>query len=439
MNKRFGNTEILQIAESIAREKGIPKEQILEALEDAIRVAARRKYGYENPVEASINKSTGEIQLYREMLVVDNLETAQSPDEQNVQSQENEKKISKITIEYAKTKKPDAKIGEIIQELLPPLEIGRLAAQSAKQIITVKLKEIERNKQYNEFKDRVGDIVNGIVEKIEARNIIIKIGSAEAVLKKEYMLKSDNYRQGDRVRAYLLNLDKDSKGPMIILSRTHNEFLAMLFKQEVPEIYDRIIEVKGVARDPGSKSKIAVYSSDKGVDAVGSCVGIRGSRVQSITNELRGEKIDIIQWSSDVASFAINALAPAQVSKVIIDEEQNKMEVIVPDDNQSQAIGRRGQNVRLASDLIGWKVDILTEEIESKRRQEEFGTITTEFMEHLNLEEILAQLLASEGFTSIKELAEAEVSEISSIEGLDEEIAKELIERAQEYLKENKD
>ena len=344
------------------------------------------------------------------------------------------------TFNHKKTKKRYQKlIGEIIQELLPPLEIGRLAAQSAKQIITVKLKEIERNKQYNEFKDRVGDIVNGIVEKIEARNIIIKIGSAEAVLKKEYMLKSDNYRQGDRVRAYLLNLDKDSKGPMIILSRTHNEFLAMLFKQEVPEIYDRIIEVKGVARDPGSKSKIAVYSSDKGVDAVGSCVGIRGSRVQSITNELRGEKIDIIQWSSDVASFAINALAPAQVSKVIIDEEQNKMEVIVPDDNQSQAIGRRGQNVRLASDLIGWKVDILTEEIESKRRQEEFGTITTEFMEHLNLEEILAQLLASEGFTSIKELAEAEVSEISSIEGLDEEIAKELIERAQEYLKENKD
>lgn len=417
----FGNTEILQIVEAVAREKSIPKEMILEALEDAIKFAARRKYGYEQHVKANIDRKTGEINLYRERLVVEDGEDL---------SQNN----SKITLSEAQLKEPTALAGDILYEPLPPLDIGRIAAQSAKQIITTRVREIERTLQYEEFKNRIGEIINGVVEKIEYGNVIVKIGNAEAILRREFTLKADRYKQGDRIRAYLFTLDPNSKGPQIILSRTHNEFLAKLFQQEVPEIYENIIQIKSVVRDPGSRAKVAVFSPDSAIDPIGSCVGIRGSRVQAIISELKGEKIDIIQWSSNPATLAVNALAPAAISKVIIDEDKKRIEVVVPEDQQSITIGRQGQNVRLASDLLGWKIDILTEDKESKRRQDEFNSITQKFMVALDLEEILAQLLASEGFTSIEELAHTKVSEFSNIQGLDSSVAEELIARANEYI-----
>lgn len=428
-NKNFGGNEILHVAEAVARDKGISKESIIEALEEAVAMAAKRKYGANIKIKAAINRNLGNIELYREVLVVkDNFVSDDSRDENN-------EEVKTIDISKAQETDPDINEGDVIKQILPPLEIGRLNAISAKQIIISKVKELEKDKIFEEYKNRVGEVLNGVVEKIETGGYIVKLGSAEAILKKDQVLKTDFYKLGDRIRAYLTKLDKEFNGPILILSRTHKDFVAQLFKQEVPEIYDRIIEIKNIARDPGSRSKMAVYSSDPSIDPVGSCVGMRGIRVQAIIKELKGEKIDIVKWSDDPATFVVNSLGSSiRVSKVIIDEEQNKIEVIVPEEDQSQAIGRRGQNIKLISELIGWRINITTEEVESTRRQEEFNTITKLFMEVLNLEEILAQLLASEGFSSIKNLADADINSIANIEGLDEEIAQELISRSKEHL-----
>jgi len=424
-HKSFGSNEILHVVDAVARDKGISKESIIQALEDAIAVTAKRKYGANINVKALINRKLGDIKIYREVLVVE---------DNGVIQVNNNNDVKEIALTEARKTTPHLNVGDVIKESLPPLEIGRLNAIMAKQIIVNKIGELEKNKLFEEYKDRVGEIVNGIIEKIEAGGYIVRLGNAEAILKKDQILKTDYYKLGDRIRSYLTKLDKESNGPLLILSRTHKDFVIQLFKQEVPEIYDRIIDIKRIARDPGSRTKIAVYSSDTSIDPVGSCVGIRGVRVQSIIKELKGEKIDIIKWSEDPATFIINSFGSVRVSKVVIDEAQNKIEIIVPEEEQSLAIGRRGQNIKLISDLVGWKINITTEEIESAKRQEEFNRVTQLFTEALNLEEILAQLLASEGFNSIQSLADANIKSVASIEGLDEEIATELISRAKENL-----
>lgn len=424
---KLGGFEVLHVIDAVSRERSIPKELLFAALEDALQAAAKKKFGYEQHVKAKIDRKTGEIDLLRELLVV-------SSEEDGEQKKLEDENLNIILLEDAIIKYPAVVVDDIISEELPHLDIGRIVAQAAKQVINLRVREIERELQYEEFKGRIGEIVNGVVEKIERGNIIVKIGSAEAVLQRNAVLRGDTYKQGDRVKAYLVDLDPNNRGPQIILSRTHNQFVVKLFAQEVPEIYENIIQIKVVARDPGSRAKVAVFSSDSSVDPIGSCVGMRGSRVQAIIAELKGEKIDIINWTSNVGAFVINALAPATISKVIVYEDQNKVEVVVPDDQQSIAIGRQGQNVRLASDLIGWKIDILTEDNESKRRQDEFNNMTQEFMASLDLEEILAQLLASEGFGSIQELADVSVEDLMKIQGLDETIAQELVSRASKYM-----
>jgi N utilization substance protein A len=438
MEAYVGNSELIQIADAVAREKSISKESVMLALEDAIRVAARRKYGHEHSIRAEIDRKTGEIRLYREMLVIDpNAEPIENHDEELSASEDDVsmqiREMSTISLADARLKKADAELGEVISELLPPIDLGRVAAQSAKQVISHRVREIERNKNFDEFKDKVGQIVSGIVEKMEYGNTTVKLGSSEGVIKKEFQIKDEKMRQGDRIRAYLYDVTKEGKGPQIHLSRTHNEFLAALFAQEVPEIYDGIIEIRAIARDPGARAKIAVYTTDTSLDPVGSCVGMRGARVQAVITELSGEKIDIIEWSSEPATMVVNALAPAEITKVIIDEDRRRIEVVVPEEQLSIAIGKRGQNVRLASKLIGWDIDILTEAVESKRRSEEFTAITQKFIAALDVEEILAQLLASEGYASIQEIADAEAADMATIEGLDEGIANELINRAKEY------
>ncbi len=447
MDIGYGNTELIQIAEAVAREKNISRESVIIALEDAIRVAARRKYGHEHTIRAEIDRKTGEIRLFREMQVIDpdapeakddeEGEEIIDADEENVRF--HKKQINTIPLEEAKLKRSDAQVGDVISEPLPPIDLGRVAAQSAKQVIMHRVREIERNKLYEEFKDKVGQITSGVVEKIEYGNIIVKIGGAEGIIKRDYQIKGEKLRNGERLRAYVAEVNKEGKDPQIVLSRTHNEFLAALFAQEVPEIYDGVIEIRSIARDPGSRAKIAVFSSDTSVDPIGSCVGMRGARVQAVINELNGEKIDIIQWSSDPATMVVNALSPAEVGKVIIDEDRHRIEVVVPNEQLSIAIGRRGQNVRLASRLIGWEVDVLTEDSESKRRTDEFNAITQKFISSLDLEEILAQLLASEGYTSVQDIADAEIADIAGIEGLDEGIAEELIKRAKDYASTHED
>jgi N utilization substance protein A len=438
-NQSFGSSEILLIAEAVAREKNISKDSVIEALESAIRVAARRKYGHESTIRAEIDRKTGDVKIFREMMVVaDDYIPAKEELEGNEAIDNKVKKQQEMNIIHlteARHRKPDAVVGEVLSEQLPAIDLGRVAAQSAKQVITYEIKEIEREKNYDEFKDRVGKIVSGVVEKVEHNSVVVKIGSAEAVIRNEFLIRDEKIkiRQGERIRALVYEVNKDSKGPQILLSRTHKEFLAELFTQEVPEIYDNIIEIKSIARDPGSRAKIAVFTTDPAIDPVGSCVGMRGSRVQAVINELNGEKIDVIEWSNDPATTIVNALAPAEVSKVVIDEDNGRIEVVVPDEQLSIAIGRRGQNVRLASMLIGWEIDVLTEEAESKRRGEEFNAVTKKFMEALDVEEILAQLLASEGYSSIQTIADASKADIASIEGLDESIAEELISRAKDY------
>src|SRR6187399_547593 len=410
--------ELLQIADAVAREKAIDRGIVIAAMEDAIQKAARSRYGSETEVRAEINPKTGEMRLSRLLLVVEQIEND----------------ATQIALDDAKKRNPAAQVGDYIAEALPPLEYGRIAAQSAKQVIVQKVREAERDRQYQEYKDRIGDIVNGIVKRVEYGNVVVDLGRGEAIVRRDEMLPRETMRNGDRIRAYIYDVRRETRGPQIFLSRTHPQFMAKLFAQEVPEIYDGIVEVKAVARDPGSRAKIAVISRDSSVDPVGACVGMRGSRVQAVVNELQGEKIDIIPWSHDIATFVVNALAPAEVAKVVLDEDRERIEVVVPDQQLSLAIGRRGQNVRLASQLTGWDIDILTEQEESERRQAEFEKRTKAFMEALNVDEVVGQLLASEGFTSVEELAFVEEKELASIEGFDEDTAQELQTRAQDYL-----
>src|SRR6184192_164208 len=410
--------ELLQIADAVAREKAIDRSIVITAMEDAIAKAARSRYGAETDVHAEINSKTGELRLARHLLVVDNVENP----------------ANQISLEEARKRNPAAQVGDTIADGLPPLEYGRIAAQSAKQVIVQKVREAERDRQYAEYKDRIGDIVNGIVKRVEYGNVVVDLGRGEAIVRRDELLPREVFRNGDRIRAYIYDVRREPRGPQIFLSRTHPQFMAKLFAQEVPEIYDGIVEVKAVARDPGSRAKIAVISRDSSVDPVGACVGMRGSRVQAVVNELQGEKIDIIPWSQDIATFVVNALAPAEVAKVVLDEDRERIEVVVPDQQLSLAIGRRGQNVRLASQLTGWDIDILTEQEESERRQAEFENRTRIFMEALNVDEVVGQLLASEGFTSVEELALVDARELAGIEGFDDETANELQRRAREYL-----
>ncbi len=410
--------ELLQIADAVAREKSIPRETVLQSMEDALQKAARSRYGQETEVRAEINPKTGELRFSRLLLVVDMVEND----------------ATQITLDDARKKNPAAQVGDWIAETLPPFEYGRIAAQSAKQVIVQKVREAERDRQYDEYRDRIGEIINGVVKRVEYGNVIVDLGRAEAIIRRDELVPREMFRPGDRVRAYVYDVRREQRGPQIFLSRTHPQFMAKLFAQEVPEIYDGIIEVKSVARDPGSRAKIAVVSRDSSIDPVGACVGMRGSRVQAVVNELQGEKIDIIPWSIDAATFIVNALQPAEVVKVVLDEDSARIEVVVPDDQLSLAIGRRGQNVRLASQLTGWDIDILTEAEESGRRQKEFQERTTVFMAALDVDEVVGQLLASEGFRSVEELAYVDVAELASIEGFDEETAEEIQNRARDHI-----
>lgn len=410
--------ELLQIADSVAREKSIDRMVVIGAMEDAIQRAARSRYGSENEIRAQIDPQTGEIHLSRLLEVVETVEID----------------AIQISFKEAQKRNPEAILGDFISEPLPPIDFGRIAAQNAKQVIVQKVREAERERQYEEYKDRISDIVHGVVKRVEYGNIIVDLGRGEAVVRRDEALPRENFRNGDRIRAYIFDVRQEQRGPQIFLSRTHPQFMAKLFAQEVPEIYDGIIEIKSVSRDPGSRAKIAVLSSDSSIDPVGACVGMRGSRVQAVVNELQGEKIDIIQWSPDAATFIVNALAPAEVMKVILDEDAERIEVVVPDEQLSLAIGRRGQNVRLASQLTGWDIDILTESDESERRQAEFTQRSELFAEVLDVDEMIAQLLASEGFSTIDEVAFVAVEEIADIEGFDEDTAVELQTRAREHI-----
>ncbi|MFZ4532827.1 MAG: transcription termination factor NusA [Alsobacter sp.] len=410
--------ELLQIADAVAREKVIDRQIVLAAMEDAYAKAARSRYGTETNVQAEIDPRTGELRLWRHLQVVDLVDNP----------------AVEISLEDAKRSNPAAQVGDAIADKLPPFDLGRIAAQSAKQVIVQKVREAERDRQYDEYKDRIGEIVNGVVKRAEYGNVIVDLGRGEGIVRRDELIPREAFRPGDRIRAYVYDVRREQRGPQIFLSRTHPQFMAKLFAQEVPEIYDGIIEVKAVARDPGSRAKIAVISRDSSIDPVGACVGMRGSRVQAVVGELQGEKIDIIPWSPDVATFIVNALQPAEVAKVVLDEDAERIEVVVPDDQLSLAIGRRGQNVRLASQLTGWDIDILTEAEESERRQKEFQSRTAVFMDALDVDEVVGQLLASEGFRSVEELAYVEPAELASIEGFDDDTAAEIQARAQDYL-----
>lgn len=414
----IGNIEILQIIDSVAREKGISKEVLISTVEQAVQVAGRKKYGNEYNIKAQINRKTGEINLLRVLKVVENVEDY----------------LTQISLTEALQKDPEAKIDGEIYEYLPSIDHARVAAQAAKQVITQRVIEAEREKQYHDFKDRKGEIINGVVKRIEYGDIIVDLNRAEAIIKREQQIKGENFKVGDRVKAYVQDVRHETKGPQIFLSRTDDRMLAKLFELEVTEIYEGMIEIKAVARDAGSKAKIAVFASDSSIDPIGSCVGIRGNRVKAITNELNGEKIDIILWNRDVAQFIINALAPAEILKILIDEDKRKVEVVVSQENQSVAIGRRGQNVRLAAKLTGWNIDIMTEEQESKRRNEEFVTSTELFMEALDVEEVIGQLLSVSGFNTVEQIANSDINALMNIEGFEEELAVEIRNRAINYV-----
>ena len=414
----YDRLELLQVADVVAREKSIEREEVLEAMEEAIQKAASSKYGQEHDVRAQIDRKSGDIRLARYLEVVDEVEN----------------EITQLTVDQAQKRKPGAEVGDFLVDALPPIDFGRIAAQTAKQVIVQKVREAERQRQFGEYKDRIAEIVNGIVKRVEFGNVTVDLGRAEAVLRRDEMIPRESFNPGDRVRAYIHDVREELRGPQIFLSRSHPQFMAKLFGQEVPEIYDGIIEIKSVARDPGSRAKIAVLSNDSSIDPVGACVGMRGSRVQAVVGELQGEKIDIIQWSLDPATFIVNALAPAEVAKVVLDEELNKIEVVVPDEQLSLAIGRRGQNVRLASQLTKWEIVILTEEEESERRQEEFMSRSKVFMDALDVDDVLAHLLVTEGFSTVEEVAFVPASDLLDIEGFDEEISEELRNRALAFL-----
>jgi len=410
--------ELLQIADAVAREKGIEVEIVLSAMADAIQKAAKARYGAENDIRVDINPKTGETRLLRAVQVVELVENDDT----------------EISLAIAQRENPEAQIGDEIIDELPPVEFGRIATQAAKQVIVQRVREAEREQQYEEFKDRVGEIINGVVKRVEYGNVVLDLGRGEAVVRRDNLIPREVFRPGDRIRAYIRDVRREQRGPQIILSRTDPAFMAKLFMQEVPEVYDGVIEIRSVARDPGSRAKIGVISNDPGIDPVGACVGMRGSRVQAVVNELQGEKVDIIPWSPDAAAFIVNALAPAEVSKVVLDEDVQRIEVVVPDEQLSLAIGRRGQNVRLASQLTGWDIDIMTEAQESERRQAEFSERSQLFMEALDVDEMIAQLLASEGFATVEEVAYVPLEEITYIEGFDDDTADEIQNRARDHL-----
>ena len=413
-------SEILSIAEVVAKEKNIDKEQIIVAMEVAIQKASRAKYGNDKDIRTIIDRKTGSISLsaYREVVKI--------IEDENTQ----------ISLEEAQHKNSNINIGEYIIDALPPFDFGRVAAQIAKQVIFQQVREAERTKQFEEFKDKVGEIVSGTVKRVEYNNIIVDLGTSEAIIMKDQNIPREVMRTGDRVRAYVEDVRRETRGSQIFLSRTHPQFLAKLFAQEVPEIYDGQIEIKAVARDPGSRAKFAVYTGDRAVDPVGICVGLRGSRVQAVVNELHGEKIDIVPWSENPALFIVNALIPAEVTKVILDEDMNKVEVIVPDEQLSLAIGRGGQNVKLASNLTGWKLDIVSESQESERRNAEFKEISKIFIKALDIDEVIAHLLINEGFKRIEEISAIPVEDIAAIEGFEMDLAEELKVRAATYIEE---
>ncbi len=419
----LGRIELLRIAEAVAQEKGIRVDEVLAAMEQAIQTAARRKYGQEHQIVAEIDRRTGEISLYRQLAVIEELSDP----------------TTEIALADALERNPAAQVGDVILDPLPPIDLGRIAAQSAKQVIVQRVREAERERQYEEYKDRIGEIVVGEVKRTEYGNVLVDLGRGEAIIRRDELIPRETFRNKDRVRAYVYDVRAELRGPQIFLSRTHPNFMKELFKQEVPEIYDGIIEIKACARDPGSRAKIAVWSKDSGIDPVGACVGMRGSRVQAVVNELSGEKIDIVPWSPDPATFVVNALAPAEVSKVVLDDDGGRIEVIVPDAQLSLAIGRRGQNVRLASQLTGWDITIITESEDSERRTREFRETTAMFVDALNVEEVIAQLLATEGFSSVEDVAYTEVEELAGIQGFDEDLAAALKERAEGYLAEQEE
>ena len=408
--------ELIQIADAVAREKSIDRDEVITAMEEAIQKAGRSKYGYEHDIRAMIDRKTGAISLERWTEVVEDIEddaTQMSVDE---------------------GKKHQIELGGFLREPLPPIEFGRIAAQTAKQVISQKVRDAERARQYEEYKDRVGEIVVGTIKRSESYSITVDLGRAEGVIRREEMIPRENLRQGDRIRAYILDVREEVRGPQIFLSRASNDFMAKLFTQEVPEIYDGIIEIKAVAREPGSRAKISVLSRDTSIDPVGACVGLRGSRVQAVVGELQGEKIEIIPFVEDPVGFVVNALAPAEVAKVLMDEVANRMEVVVPDDQLSLAIGRRGQNVRLASQLTGWYIDILTEAEESEKRQEEIKNRSSRFIEALNIDDVIAHLLVAEGFVMLEDIVVAEIEELADIQGFDIDIATEIHNRAVEFV-----
>jgi N utilization substance protein A len=412
--------ELLQIADAVAREKVIDRRIVITAMEEAIQKAAKARYGAENDIRCTIDGRSGETKLFRVITVAETVENDST----------------QISLVDARKRNAAAAIGDQIIEPLPPLDFGRVAAQNAKQVIVQKVRDAERDRQFAEYKDRIGDVLNGTVKRVEYGNVIVDLGRAEGIIRRDEMIPRENVRYGDRIRSYCYNVSREQRGPQIFLSRARPEFMAKLFAMEVPEIYDGVVQIKSVARDPGSRAKIAVISKDKSIDPVGACVGMRGSRVQAVVAELQGEKIDIIQYpeNEDAASFIVNALAPAEVSKVVLDEESNRIEVVVPESQLSLAIGRRGQNVRLASQLTGWDIDIVTEQEESERRQKEFAERSAMFMETLDVDETIAQLLVTEGFSTVEEVAFVEPNEIARIEGFDEGTATEIQSRAREHL-----
>ena len=423
INQNIARPELLQIAESVAREKSIDQNVVIEAMENAIQSAAKRKYGQELEIRAGINRKSGEIEIARVLKVVEEVEN----------------KAIEITLEEGQKRDNSANIGDYFYEPLPPIELGRVAAQTAKQVIVQKVRDAEREKQYEEFKDRVGEVVNGLVKRVEYGNIIVDLGRGEAFIRRDDVIPRETFRPGDRIRSWISEVKQEQRGPQVYLSRTANEFMSKLFTQEVPEIYDGIIQIISVARDPGSRAKISVLSKDNSIDPVGACVGMRGSRVQAVVAELQNEKIDIIPYSEDVPTYLVNALAPAEVTKVVLDEEEKKVEIVVPDEQLSLAIGRRGQNVRLACQLTGWDIDILTEGSESERRQAEMKNISQLFIDTLNVDEVIAQVLVTEGFSSLEAVAYVPISDLIEIEGFDEKIAEELRERALASLKEKEE
>ena len=417
--KSLPRLELIQVAEAVSREKSIDKEEVITAMEEAIEKAARSKYGLERDIRANIDRKNGSINIAQFTEVVEIVEN----------------ESTQMTYNESQRRNLNVGIGEFYKQSLPPIDFGRIAAQTAKQVISQKVREAERQRQFQEYKDRVGEIVVGTIKRVDNQSVTIDLGRAEAIIKKDQMIPREQLRPGDRLRCFIIEVSEQVKGPQIFLSRASNDFLAALFTQEVPEIYDGIIEIKGVAREPGSRAKISAFSNDPSIDPVGACVGMRGSRVQAVVSELQGEKIEIIPWTDDPVTFVINALAPAVPSKVVMDEDANRMEVVIPDDQLSLAIGRRGQNVRLASQLTGWFVDILTEAEESEKRQEEFSERSKIFIEALDIDDVIAHLMVSEGFITISDIAEASLEELMSIEGFDEDISSELSARAQNFVK----